>query len=76
MNREVVLRTAGEAINQRLSPDSLNQLRAVAQQYGKHHKISAAVENWLGDIEDTEFENFSTRAQTDKWLDEWLSRLP
>ncbi|NJO93891.1 MAG: hypothetical protein HC820_05170 [Hydrococcus sp. RM1_1_31] len=76
MNREFVLQKAREAITQRLSRDSCNQLKQVAWQYGIDRKISAAVENWLGEIKDKDFENFSTKVQANQWLNEWLSRLP
>jgi hypothetical protein len=76
MNRESVIGIANTAIAQRLSRDSVIKLQQVARQYGSSCNISAAIENWLGELEDTDFERFSSKAQTDEWFKDWLNRLP
>lgn len=74
MKREDVLKMAGMAIEQRLSRDWMDQLFIVARKYKEPHN-SAAVENWLGEIQDKDFE-IITKEEKETWLKDWLNRLP
>ena len=75
MNREKVLQASHTAIKQRMSRDSLLSLQNAAIQYGTQKGVLPKVENWLGELEDKDFVNLS-QTETNKWLNDWIDRLP
>lgn len=75
MNREKVLQEAHTAIKKRLSRDSLRILKNAATEYGNQKGVLPQVENWFGELEEKDFEKLSQTEQN-KWLNDWLGRLP
>ena len=75
VDREQVLQAAHTAIKKRMFRDSLSSLQNAAIQYGTQKGVLPKVENWFGELEDKDFEQLS-QTETNKWLKDWLHRLP
>jgi hypothetical protein len=76
VNREKVIQTVREAttLPETLSSTSMKTIKRVAEEYGEQQQRVDDVNHWFNKLKNKTF--YGTRADTEEWLDNWLSELP
>jgi hypothetical protein len=78
VNREEIIEFVRNAISdgKTLSATSFNTLRDMKEKYGKQQYLEDDVNFWFNELKEMNFELHTSRAETDEWFEEWLSKLP
>jgi hypothetical protein len=78
VNRQEIIQFVRQATTSgnTLSGTSMTTLRDMAEKYGEQQQRVDDVNDWLDELEEMNFEDHNSIAETNEWFKQWLSELP